>query len=152
MPKLRSLTDLRKVWPALQRGINHMQRLQVDELVGLRADIQAQLAIHQSRVAELTSALGVANVLIDEKNNEAFAITDHAVLRYLERMHRLNTNEVRDSMRGLLHYSNISEDAAAMTRPGKPCMYRDHHATGLRFVLQGSRVVTCFKKGDADEE
>ena len=62
-------------------------------------------------------------------SKESIVVTDHAILRYLERGMGLNINIVRE------HILSICGDAAAF---GAVCV----RAEGLRFEIDGNRICT----------
>lgn len=62
-------------------------------------------------------------------SKEAVVVSDHAILRYLERGMGLNINIVRE------HILSICGDAAAF---GAVCV----RAEGLRFEIDGNRICT----------
>lgn len=62
-------------------------------------------------------------------------VTDHAVLRYLQRVHGVDVEVVRETIAA----------AVAHAPPGTASV----HAAGLRFVLRDGKVVTvCWNEGE----
>jgi hypothetical protein len=62
-------------------------------------------------------------------------VTDHAVLRYLQRVHGVDVELVRETIGA----------AVAHALPGTTHV----HAGGLRFVMRGGQVVTvCWNEGE----
>lgn len=64
-------------------------------------------------------------------------ITDHALVRYLERVHGMDLDAVRNEMLADLGPCIIDPEFAAIRH-------------GLIYQVRGGRVVTCYRAGEPD--
>ena len=61
-------------------------------------------------------------------------VTDHAVLRYIERAHGVDVEAIR---------AHIAETA----RIGVEHRAKAVISGGVKFILKGGRVITCYRRG-----
>lgn len=69
-------------------------------------------------------------------------VTDHAVLRYMERVHNVDTEAFREALR-----AEVSSTAAAVGAAVGG--YYAVRRGGYRYICEGNRIITVVRRGPA---
>lgn len=104
----------------IEHEVQRLQQMMSDletKLATVRSDFQAAM---QEREKRLRPA-------------PAPTVTDHAVLRYIERVHGIDINSVRQEMLSPTTIAAMKAGAASVT------------VRGIKFVVNGMKIVTVWK-------
>lgn len=122
-----------------------VDEMSTDDLIAERSSLGDQTRQLGARIASMNGRMGAINKELQrrQKNCNRPEITDHAVLRYLERTKGLDVAAVRAEMSGLI---------AAATHEK-----RDHGRGALRngnllFLRRQQRIQTVFFVNEVEEE
>ncbi len=114
--------------------------LSTEELINLRSEIYREIAIIQSSISDLKSRGDVVRAELETRADlefNGFRISDHAVVRYLQRHKGMDMNAVRQEI----------ADMAARSRPSRTGGVRtitrtDDHTAMTLGISEGDRTVT----------
>lgn len=89
----------RKAKNDLVSMVNPFVGLSYDELMALRTDLRREMGAIRLQAARLDAMIGLVNSAIVAAEPPALLVSDHAVLRYLERTQGLDVHAMREEIR-----------------------------------------------------
>lgn len=111
----------------------HWKDLPTDELVSIRTEIGRKIQLTAKYLDRLHGTIKSITTIIRKRESEGkkqLEVTDHAVLRYIERVHGVDVNQLREIIRAL------AEQGTPVEGYGKALLKKDN----MLFVKDQKRL------------
>lgn len=125
-----------------------LEQMSNEQLVSLRVDLGREMQVHSTKQNRLRLTIEDVTSVLRLRGAPGWKISDHAVIRYLERRKGLDIDGVRAEIADKLNAAKA--DGTVSLRKGDAVAYG---IDGMMYVVtRDNLVVSCYpeREGDAD--